>query len=146
MHHLHCPQKGSLLSKSVEFNEPILPSGKINILFLHFKKFSALLKLWFRSLPRSIIPSHCIKEMENVVKASPDQKIDLIRETIISRVDGKSFLLWLFNQNSLASHLPLLKFLIGFLSKVAKEESSNKMGSPQLAIVFGPCLFWNNSV
>jgi len=103
--------------KTVEFNEPILPS--------------ALLKLWFRSLPLSIIPSHCIKEMENVVKASPDQKIDLIRETIISRVD--------------ATHLPLLKFLISFLSKVAKEESSNKMGSPQLAIVFGPCLFWNNS-
>ncbi|CBY37068.1 unnamed protein product, partial [Oikopleura dioica] len=48
-------------------------------------------------------------------------------------------------KNFLFSHLPLLKFLIGFLSQVANEESTNKMGSPQLAIVFGPCLFWNNS-
>ena len=105
-----------------------------------------MLKLWFRSLPCSIIPSHCLKEMENVVKASPDRKIDLIRETIISRMDGKSFKAWYFHRNYLVSHLPLLKFLIGFLSQVANEESTNKMGSPQLAIVFGPCLFWNNSV
>ncbi|CAG5104981.1 Oidioi.mRNA.OKI2018_I69.chr1.g1727.t1.cds [Oikopleura dioica] len=103
--------------KTVEFNEPILPS--------------ALLKLWFRSLPRSIIPSHCLREMENVVKASPENKIELIKETIISRIDE--------------SHVPLLKFLMNFLAKVAEEENSNKMGSPQLAIVFGPCLCWNNS-
>jgi len=39
-------------------------------------------------------------------------------------------------------HRSLVKYLFKFLSKVISYESANKMGSSQIAIVFGPTICW----
>lgn len=100
-----------------QFNDPILPA--------------ALLKLWFRCLPQPLIPDTVLPEMAQMLKTSPDQKIEMLRKNVIGKVQS--------------DHQPLLKFLLQFLNRVSRNESSNKMGSTQLAIVFGPALCWTES-
>ena len=48
----------------------------------------ALLKLWFRCLPQPLIPDRVLPVMEQIRKASPDQKIDLLKSSVISQIQG----------------------------------------------------------
>jgi len=90
---------------------------------------AALLKMWFRGLPKPLIPESAINYMVQVKKAEPNQKIKMLHE--------------LYNELIVpVDHRSLVKYLFKFLSKVISYESANKMGSSQIAIVFGPTICW----
>jgi len=89
---------------------------------------SALLKMFFRGLPKPLLPSSCIAFMDEVKLAAPNDKIGMLRTLLNERIP--------------VDHRPLVNFLFGFLHRVTKRESSNKMGPSQIAIVFGPTICW----
>jgi len=89
---------------------------------------SALLKMFFRGLPQPLIPSSCISYMDEIKIAEPNQKIVMLRTLLNERIP--------------VDHRALVNYLFGFLHRVTQHEVSNKMGSTQIAIVFGPTICW----
>ena len=71
-----------------KLNDPILASGKCLFKEISNKSHSALLKLWFRELPHALINDSCIALMEQVAKAEPEQKINLLRQVYTHNLQG----------------------------------------------------------
>ena len=54
--------------------------GLVKIRLLINMTHSALLKMWFRGLPKPLIPESAINYMVQVKKAEPTQKIKMLHE------------------------------------------------------------------
>ena len=70
-------------------NDPILAAGKYFYVLQHWMVSIyesqimtnlALLKMWFRGLPKPLIPESAINYMVQVKKAEPNQKIKMLHE------------------------------------------------------------------
>ena len=65
--------------------------------------------MWFRELPQSIISTTCIQKMDEVRKADPNMKIDLLRNIFHEKIQGK------LANSPFPGFLCILSILLSFL-------------------------------
>ncbi|KAL6069146.1 Protein fam13a [Balamuthia mandrillaris] len=87
---------------------------------------ASLLKLFFRELPEAVVPEHMNKRLLAATKLEDDKELQV--EYLRAMLPG----------SLPADNAALLHTLFHFLAKVAKQEEFNKMGTSNLATVFGP--------
>ena len=82
--------------------------------------------------------------MDEIKIAEPNQKIVMLRTLLNERIPGTSkiYRIKKYLNLFLVDHRALVNYLFGFLHRVTQHEVSNKMGSTQIAIVFGPTICW----
>ncbi|XP_078659726.1 protein FAM13A-like isoform X4 [Branchiostoma floridae x Branchiostoma belcheri] len=90
---------------------------------------ASLLKQYLRELPDAVIPESLHSQFVAVQEDFLNDPVECRRQ------------LRLLIDKLPSEHYSLLKYLIQFLVKVSSQQDTNKMGSMQLAIVFGPNLF-----
>ncbi|CAH1246621.1 FAM13B [Branchiostoma lanceolatum] len=90
---------------------------------------ASLLKQYLRELPDAVIPESLHSQFVAVQEDFLNDPVECRRQ------------LRLLIDKLPSDHFCLLKYLIQFLVRVSCQQDTNKMGSMQLAIVFGPNLF-----
>ncbi|XP_078579248.1 protein FAM13A-like isoform X16 [Branchiostoma floridae x Branchiostoma japonicum] len=90
---------------------------------------ASLLKMYLRELPDAVIPESLHSQFVAVQEDFLNDPVECRRQ------------LRLLIDKLPPEHFCLLKYLIQFLVRVSCQQDTNKMGSMQLAIVFGPNLF-----
>eukprot|EP00058_Branchiostoma_floridae_P001605 XP_002587093.1 hypothetical protein BRAFLDRAFT_102609 [Branchiostoma floridae] len=90
---------------------------------------ASLLKMYLRELPDAVIPESLHSQFVAVQEDFLNDPVECRRQfrLLIDKLPPE--------------HFCLLKYLIQFLVRVSCQQDTNKMGSMQLAIVFGPNLF-----
>ncbi|KAJ1500479.1 hypothetical protein HMI55_003871 [Coelomomyces lativittatus] len=87
---------------------------------------TGLLKLWFRSLPISVIPQSMGKDLLHLMKSTDSSSLVLHLHAILNQLPEV--------------HYATLKYILKHLTNIARHASTNKMNIPNLSIVFGPTL------
>ncbi|KAF7732372.1 hypothetical protein EC973_005268 [Apophysomyces ossiformis] len=92
---------------------------------------TSVLKLWFRELPDPLFPNSSYQHFLNAAKIEDERMRVLALHTIITDLPR--------------AHYASLKFLMAHLNKIQKHQCYNKMGSSNLATIFGLTLMGNDN-
>ncbi|KAG0174888.1 hypothetical protein DFQ30_002154 [Apophysomyces sp. BC1015] len=92
---------------------------------------TSVLKLWFRELPDALFPRSSYQHFLNAAKIEDERMRVLGLHTIIVDLPR--------------AHHAALKFLMGHLNRIQQHQRYNKMGSSNLATIFGLTLMGNDT-
>ncbi|KAI9255239.1 Rho GTPase activation protein [Phascolomyces articulosus] len=92
---------------------------------------TSVLKLWFRELPDPLFPRSTYQHFLSAAKIEDERMRVLGLHTVINDLPD--------------AHYATLKYLMGHLDKVQQKQRYNKMGSANLATIFGLTLMGNES-